>query len=59
MRPWYHLKYLLKRTFNGWVDFRSPIFEHPIGKKLIAYLLKPFNDSTPKKKNKYFLGCIK
>lgn len=50
MRPWYHLKYLLKKglSMDGWI-FRSPIFEHPIGKKLIAYLLKPFNDSTPQK----------
>jgi hypothetical protein len=57
MRPWYHLKYLLKKglSMDGWI-FRSPIFEHPIGKKLIAYLLKPFNDSTPQKEQIQFSG---
>jgi hypothetical protein len=47
-RPWFHLKYLLKKglAMDGWI-FRSPIFDHPIGKKLIVYLMKSFSLSKP------------
>jgi hypothetical protein len=51
MRPWYHVKYLLKKGLakSGWI-FKSPIFDdHPIGKKLIAYLLNSFNPTADNK----------
>lgn len=51
MRPWYNVYYLLKKGFAkiGWI-FKSPLFDvHPIGKKLITYLIEPFDISKQQK----------
>jgi hypothetical protein len=54
MRPLYSVMYLLKKGLAsiGWV-FKSPIFDLPIGKKLWAYLLEPFDVNKQQKDRPY------
>lgn len=57
MRIWFHVKHLLIKGLAkcGWI-FKSPIFDLPIGKKLICYIIetKSLNQAQKERPNSFW-----